>query len=152
MPFPRVLIGLEGYFARKYRFVEPVYSFLSIIFLCIRSSLCSALYSEARGALDDSRTRHGSTPGVGRGSPEHVKIFYCCTTYRKLVSYCASCKMCFHCVRLCNLFEGARGVLRRLLGLERFSPIGQGGFPRARKIVCYKSLRKLCDCRLPWPL
>ena len=43
--------------------------------------------------------------------------------------------MCFRCVRLCNLFEGARGVLRRLLGLERFSPIGRGGCPRARKVV-----------------
>ena len=96
----------------------------------------SVLYGEARGALDDSRTWRGSTPAVGKGFPEHVKIFYCCTTYRKFVSCCTSCECIFlrKIVKNCSRELGASSD--RLLGLERFSPIGRGGVSRARKKVC----------------
>ena len=91
---------------------------------------------KARGALDGSWTWNGTLPAVGRGSPEHVGIFYCCATSRKNVIVVPSFECIFSCVRSCKIVQGSSERPTTAPGPGALlAPSAGGGCSRAREIV-----------------
>ena len=103
------------------------------------------MYGEARGALDGSRTWYGSPPVVGRGFPEHVRIFYCRATSRKIVIVVPHFERIF-LRKMCKIVRGSSRRPPAAPGHGALlAPSAGGGCPRACEIVCYKFF---CNCTI----